>query len=192
MRSLLVTLFLTLPLLLFPKGPKAQMDSFRYETYRDGSAAVYYLHKTDRGTSLYYRDLGSSEGWFLSSVDDGALEAIAKIYKKNKLSAYSGNDLDSEDKTRDRWIAEATFGPEKKHTIIEYTPSPRSETDVKIEDEIIGFIHRLLEEQEASGRRCSSSKCTYGPDGTLLRRVDYTPDGKVHGGYDARDPYATF
>lgn len=192
MRRLLALLCLIFPLLAPSKGPKAAMDSFRYEVYSEGTCAVYYLHKTADGTSLYYRDAGSLEGWRLSSIDDGALDDISKIWKKLKLASYDRTPLDSEDKARDRWVVEAGFGPDSSHSIIEYLDSPRSEEDLKIQEAVVSCIHTILERHRSSDRRCNSSKCVYSPDGTLLKRIDFNAEGQVCGGYDALDPFATF
>lgn len=192
MRRLIALICLIFPLLALSKGPKAPMDSFRYEIYRDGTSAVYYVHKTSEGTSLYYRDAGSAEGWRFASIDNGAIGRLAKIWKKSSLASHAQTGLDTEDKSRDRWIIEASFGTGAKHSIIEYLESPRSEEDVRLEDEVTACIHALIAAQEASGSSCARSKCIYSHDGSLLRRIDYAPDGTVLGGYDALDPFAEF
>lgn len=192
MRRLTALICLIIPLLAPSKGPKEQMDSFRYEIYREGASAVYYVHKTADGTSLYYRDTGSSEGWRYASIDNGAIGDLAKVWKKFKLSSLGQADLSSEDKSRDRWIVEATFGADSKRSIIKYLEAQCSEEDTELEEAVSACIHAIITSQDASDRKCAKSKCLYASDGSLLRRIDYAPDGTVRGGYDALDPFAEF
>lgn len=192
MRRLLALVCLLFPILAFSKGPKAAMDSFRYEIYRGGASAVYYVHKTPQGTSLYFRNAGTTEGWRYASVDNGAIGSLARIWKKHKLASYVQTDAASEDRSRDRWIIEAGFGPDSKRLIIEYLESPRSEEDVRLEEAVTSCIHAMIASYESSGSKSASSKCVYAKDGSLLRRIDYAPDGTVLGGYDALDPFAEF
>lgn len=192
MRRLTALICLIIPLLALSKGQKEAMDSFRYEIYTDGTSAVYYVHKTTEGTSLYYRDAGSTEGWRYASIDNGSIGELARIWKKFKLASREEAVLDSEDKSRDRCIIEATFGPDTKRSIIEYLESPLSEDELGLKEAVTSCIHSIIASQKASGRKCATSKCTYAPDGSLLRRIDYAPDGTVCGGYDALDPFAEF
>lgn len=192
MRRLIALICLLIPLLTSARGPKNGMDSFRYELYLGGKTTVYYVHKTAEGTSLYYREAGSSEGWRFSSIDNDALGELAKLWKKQKLADRENVSLSEEDKSRDRWIIEAGFGADSKHSIIQYIDSQASDDDEKIMADVSSCIRSLIDSQLASGRKCRTSKCVYSSDGKFLRRIDYDSEGKVCGGYDALDPFATF
>lgn len=181
-----------IPFVLPAKDPKGPIESFRLEVYRDGKSAVYYTHKTPYGTSLYYRDAGERDGWFLSKVYDSIIDDVTKIYKKHKLASYPTTSFDEEDKHRSRWMVEVTYNEKQKKDIIVYYEGAPTEEELKIENEVVTCVHNLLDKMEKDGWKCEHSRNTYGPDGKLLKRVDYTADGIVHGGYDARDPLATF
>ena len=190
MRRILAALLLLIPLTVQARGAKSAMDSFRLEIYRDGNSATYYIHKTEEETSLYYRDYGESEGWRLSKTQGNPLEGIEKICKKARLASLPETSFSTEDKSRDRLMIQTTSEKAGGRDIIIYSDSPEYPSD--LETRVVSLIHDLLQQMEKSGWKCARSKCIYSPDGQLLRRIDYTPEGAVCGGYDAKDPFATF
>ena len=195
MRNLLAAILVMLSFVLpakAAKGPKSAMDSFRLEVYRDGKSAVYYLHKKESATTLYYRDEGESDGWYLSKVSANSIDGIARIYRKYKLASFPDTSFDEEDRARDRWMVEATFADGEKKDIIVYNDGKPGEDVLRLEEEIVSCIHGLLDQMSKDGWQCDRSKSTYGPDGKLMKRIDYAADGTVRGGSDALDPFATF
>ena len=59
-------------------------------------------------------------------------------------------------------------------------------------DAVRGIFQKLFNYIEEKEIQCEHSRYIYDSKGNVSRRIDYTSDGTVMGGWDADDPLATF
>ena len=168
-------ILLLIMLVLLPLSPlgargkdKGNLNSFRYEIYSEGQSAVFYAHQRDSLMSLYYRLPGSSEGWYLSSVNPAIMEGLSAICKEFKLHKHTLTDLKHEDKSKDRRIIELgyTTGPAKP--MIDYISVKES-----LDEKILSFFTEFLGPKQAEAYTCSKTKLEYDAEGKIIRKTIY-------------------
>lgn len=137
---------------------------------------------------LYYRFLNSNTGISWSSVDGNeAMQRLSQVLRENPTDSLPCIDFDDEDKARTRSMIRAEYKSGKKMSVVDYSDSPAVTA-------IAAQAHDLFQAlaKRSSQFHSEHSESTYDASGKLLRRIDYTADGIVHGGYDATKPDATF
>ena len=77
-------------------------------------------------------------------------------------------------------------------SIVKYLNSEDQAKDQEVMDKTRSVFKKLLDEMEKRQIRCERSKYTYDSKGNVTRRIDYTADGIVRGGWDANNPLASF
>ncbi|MCR5709832.1 MAG: hypothetical protein K6G79_05065, partial [Bacteroidales bacterium] len=153
--------------------------------------------------AVYFRNLGSLEGWNYYCGDPTVLETIDKELRWAHACSYvgCGEKLSEEDTSRPRWIAIIEYADGSKFELIDYldrehdyrnkpfTNTERvlrhvSETVFGAEIERIGTLS-----PEELGEH---TRTTYNADGTPSRKINYSGDGTVLNGYDYNDPMKDF
>lgn len=166
--------------------PEGELTSFRYELYLDGKCAVYYLtfNSEYKFETAYRRRYGEYEGWnYMLPYDDFASE-VAEMVKDARFRFYPQTQLDKEDKSRDRWLAEVEYSSGEKVQIVNNIDVGNKEEAEALRAKVTAFLDARFGRIGEDIRPTEYSRTTYSPDGRRLKRIDYTGDGIVHGGQD--------
>lgn len=179
----------------------AALKAFRFELHTDEGSEVFSFKKEDTRNSVYFRRLGSSEGWNYYCGDPQLPERLDKELRQMNACSYCGEKLSEEDKSRPRWIA-----------IIEYEDGHLFEL-MDYLDRDGGYHHRPPTHTErvlrSAAERCFSAEierigtlppeqigehsCTsYNAKGEPQRTINYAGDGTVLSGRDYNNPNLDF
>lgn len=172
------------------------LTSFRFELYQGEQSEVYYTS----GNSLYMRNMGS----FLAMSYDN-LEGIEHIQQQLEqaaddlnLASYQQTPLDHEDRTRDRWIVEAKYSDGRHVQIVKYLDPEDTEADQNVISNLEPIFQAIEianpDAIETKGLRIVGDyhRINIDGNGQTLRRIDYTSEGLVRGGWDSDNPNACF
>ncbi|MBR6465248.1 MAG: hypothetical protein IKS82_02305 [Bacteroidales bacterium] len=177
-------------------GPGDSITSFRYESFTGKSffdSEVYSLSLSESGSYLYWRKIGNFNATGMGHFDAGDIYAdFEKAVKDYSLDKYPYTPLDKEDKNRDRWLIRIKYKDGHQISIVNYLDNPIAEKDRLFMEAVRGIFQKLLIYIEEKEIQCEHSRYTYDSKGKLSRRIDYTADGIVRGGWDADDPLAEF
>ena len=178
------------------KGIGDTLAGFRFESYPSKEwveSDVYDLTHNKYGSYLYFRKGGSNIGWGQGFFDaEFIYPEFEKLINELNLASYPYTPLDNEDKKRSRWNLRIKYSDRHSLSIVKYLNPEDLDKDNEVMEKIRGLFSQLLNEMEARQVKCESSRHTYDSNGKLRRRIDYTSDGIVHGGWDSDDPLATF
>lgn len=178
------------------EGPGDSITSFRFESFTGNSfynSDVYSLDLSEFGSYLYFRKSGNFAGYGMGHFDAGDIYSdFEKAVKEFSLDQYPYTSLDKENKGKDRWLIRIKYKDGHQISIVNYLDNPVSEKDQKLMESIRGIFEKLLKYKEDNNIHCEHSKYTYDSKGKLSRRIDYTSEGIVRGGWDADDPLASF
>ena len=176
-------------------GPE-KITSFRFESFIGKvwyDSDVYSLSLNEEGSYLYWRKSGNFTGTGMGYFNAGSIYSdFEKAVKDYSLDKYPYTPLDKEDKEKDRWMIRINYKDGHQISIVNYVDNPVAEKDREIMEAVRGIFAKLLDYIDEKGIQCEHSRYTYDPDGKLSRRIDYTADGIVHGGWDADNPMADF
>ena len=178
------------------QGAGDSVTDFRFESFIGKAwinSDVYSLSLNDGGSYLYWRKSGNFNGKGMGYFDAGDIYSeFEKTVKEFSLDQYPYTPFDKENKDRDRFLIRVKYKDGHQISIVNYLDNPVAEKDQKLMENIRGIFEMLFKYIEDNNIRCKHSKYTYDSKGKLNRRIDYTSDGIVHGGWDADDPLATF
>lgn len=178
------------------EGTGDSITSFRYESFVGESfynSEVYSLSLSKYGSYLYWRGSGNYSGTGMGHFDAGDIYSdFEKAVKEFSLDKYPFTPLDKEDKDRDRWLVKINYKDGHQISIVNYLGNPLAEKDRIFMEAVRGIFQKLFNYIDEKDIKCESSSFTYDPKGKLRRRIDYTPEGIVHGGWDADNPLAEF
>lgn len=170
--------------------------SFRFESFTTPvfyDSEVYALDMLSKGSYLYYRKSGNFNGYSMGTFDAGNIYAdFEKAISDFSLAEYPFTSFDDEKKDQNRWMIRLKYKDGHQISIIRYLDNTIAEKDKNLMDSVRGIFEKLLKYIDENDIQCESSKYTYGSNGKLNRRIDYTADGIVRGGWDADDPLASF
>lgn len=170
--------------------------SFRYErvdvTGKESTTAVYQVSSNNFGGYLYYRNLGSNTGWsYVVKGEKEPLRKLAQCAAKHHIAQEPFTPLDNEDKSRTRWMVRMVTTQGDTISVVHYPEAGRTDADNQLDADILAIIKPYIAEATKEGNHGEYSRYVYS-NGVLSRRIDYTRDNIVHGGWDANKPYATF
>ena len=175
-------------------APKVLLKEFRLE-YQNGegrkcaNSAVMSLNCSEYGDYLYNRGYGQFEGWSYD-FDSGACKdlmiELSRIAEKKDLYSYKFTNLDDEDLAKPRWLVTMKTAEGKEYSMVEY--SDGSDLLKLVE----AAFKPMLERVEKCEIMAPYSHYHYNGDGSLNYRTDHTAEGIVHGGYNPKQPDATF
>ena len=178
--------------------------SFRYELHTEEGDEVFTFKKDDDRCAVYFRTMGSRDGWNYYCGDPDLSASLARAIKWCHMASYTGEKLKEEDTTRPRWILIAEYANGQKIEAMDYlertlkdddwrhgVPS-LSERDLRYEAELYfqREISRIgqLPPEEVGEHSCT----TYDAKGKPSRTIRYAGDGTVIGGRDYDDPDMDF
>ncbi|MBQ0121240.1 MAG: hypothetical protein KBT13_09020 [Bacteroidales bacterium] len=170
------------------KATSETIKSFRYELYKDGVSEVYFFSYDSQYShgSFYTRDMGSSTGWNYT-VDSAPVAPLSELAAELNVNDYPDGDLDKEDTSRDRWIIQVEYASGKEKTIMTYTDDRTASNDKVVRDKAEA-VFKAIKYQDKNGKMMGEySKLTYS-GGKLVKEINYTEDGIVHGGRDYSRP----
>ena len=178
------------------EGPGDRITSFRYESFIGKSffdSEVYSLSLSEYGSYLYWREIGRFSGTGMGHFNAGDIYSdFEKAVKEFSLDTYPYTPLDKEDKDKDRWLVRINYKDGHQISIVKYVDNPASEKDRNFMEAVRGIFQKLFSYIEEKDIQCEHSRYTYDSKGNVSRRIDYTSEGIVRGGWDADDPLATF
>lgn len=164
------------------------IESLRYELYKDGVSEVYYYtHNNKLNNSMFYtRDMGDNTGWTYTVTPEPVMP-LSLLAAELNLSQYPDYNLDNEDTSRDRWIVIVKYVNGKEKTICVYTDATTAEGD-KVVREKAEAAFKAIKFKDKDGKMMGEyTKSTYA-NGKLVKEINYTQDGIVHGGRDYTKP----
>ena len=181
------------------------LTSFRYELHSDEGDEVFRFKKGETKSTVYFRNMGSLEGWNYACGDPELAVSLARILRWNHLASYTGEDLSKEDTSRPRWIVIAEFENGQKIEAMDYLDRPAEDDGWQRKDvpsvserglryDAEEFFKREIERigqlppEELGEHRCT----TYDAKGNPQRTIRYGGDGTVLGGRDYSDPMQDF
>ena len=178
------------------KGTGDRLTSFRFESFIGKvwyDSEVYSLDLHPSGSYLYFRKSGNFSGTGMGYFNAGNIYSdFEKAVKEFSLDKYPYTPLEKEDKDRDRWMVRIKYDDGHQISIVNYLDNPVAEKDRKFMEAVRGIFQKLLDYIDEKQIECEHSRYTYDSNGKLSRRIDYTADGIVHGGWDADNPMADF
>ncbi|MBR5074074.1 MAG: hypothetical protein IKX26_02465 [Bacteroidales bacterium] len=178
------------------EGAGDRITSFRYESFVGESfcnSEVYSLSLSEYGSYLYWRKSGNLNATGMGHFDAGDIYSdFEKAVKDYSLNKYPYTPLDKEDKDKDRWLVQINYKDGHQISIVHYLDNPIAEKDRNFMEAVRGIFQKLFNYIEEKDIQCEHSRYTYNSKGKLSRRIDYTADGIVRGGWDADDPLADF
>ena len=175
--------------------------SFRYELHGDEGSEVFWFKKDEYHNAVYFRTLGSRDGWNYYCGDEKVLAELAKEMRWIHACSYCGEDLSKEDASRPRWVALLEYADGSKFELMDYLDRdggynhrPPTNTERQIRhsaEEIFGKeIERIgtLTPEQIGEHSCT----TYDAQGKPQRTMNYAGDGTVLNGRDYSDPDLDF
>lgn len=172
------------------------LTSFRFELYQSGQSEVYYTSNN----SLYTRSLGSFLAMSYDELEgiDHVQQQLEQAAEELDLTSYQQTPLDHEDRTRDHWIVEAKYSDGHHVQIVKYLDPKDTEAD----QNVISTLEQIFQSIEIAepdaieprGLRIIGNyhRINVDNDGRTRRRIDYTSEGLVLGGWDRDNPNACF
>ena len=190
------------PWLAIEPSEDAALVAFRYELHNGEGSEVYWFRKEAEHNAVYFRDLGSWEGWNYSCGDPQVLELLARDMRYSKACSYCGEKLSEEDKSRPRWIAVLEYEDGRIFELMDYLDRRDDDYRHRPPTNTERQIRQSAEEHFAAERERIANlppeelgehtRTTYHADGTPQRRMKYAGDGTVLGGYDYDNPMNDF
>ena len=190
------------PWLAIEPSEDAALVAFRYELHNGEGSEVYWFRKEAEHNAVYFRDLGSWEGWNYSCGDPQVLELLARDMRYSKACSYCGEKLSEEDKSRPRWIAVLEYEDGQLFELMDYLDRRDDDYRHRPPTNTERQIRQSAEEHFAAERERIANlppeelgehtRTTYHADGTPQRRMKYAGDGTVLGGYDYDNPMNDF
>jgi hypothetical protein len=177
--------------------------SFRYELHsQDEGTEVFWFKQDEYHNAVYFRKLGSFEGWNYYCGDSKVLAELAKETRYIHACSYCGEDLSKEKTSRPRWIAILEYADGSKFELMDYLdrdsddykhrPPTNTEREIRqsAERHFLAEIERIgTLPPEQLGEH---SRTTYKADGSPSRTINYSGDGTVLGGHDFDNPTVDF
>ena len=176
--------------------------SFRYELHsqKEGTE-VFWFKQDEYHNAVYYRELGSFDGWNYYCGDPQVLAKLAKELRYIRVCSYCGEDLSKENDSRPRWVAILEYADGSKFERMDYLdrdggynhrPPTNTERQLRYTAESIfqAEIERIgnLPPDQLGDH----SRTTYDGNGKPQRTINYAGDGTVLNGYDYNDPMKDF
>lgn len=175
--------------------------SFRYELYSPEGTEVFWFKKDSHHNAVYFREMGSNEGWNYYCGDAKILDELAKEMRYANACSYCGEDLSQEDKTRPRWVAILEYDDGSKFELMDYLdrdggyqhrPPTNTERSIRYAAEryFKAEIERIgtLTPEQLGNHSCT----TYDANGKPQRTINYDGNGTVLNGRDYNDPMKDF
>ena len=174
--------------------PKEILVEFRLEYQQAAgrgcnTSAVFSCKQAEYGDYVYYRGLGQYEGWsydFDKGVCTNLMLELSRIAEQKALSSNEYTDLDDEDLTKPRWLVTMKAKDGKEYSMVEYSDGSDL---LRLVD---AAFNPIMEKVGKGELRAPYSHYHYNGDGSLNYRTDHTAEGIVHGGYNPKQPNATF
>lgn len=178
-----------------------ELVSFRYELQSKEGSEVFWFKKDEYHKAVYFRTMGSFDGWNYYCGDEKVLERLADDMRWIHACSYCGEDLAKEDKSRPRWVAILEYADGSKFELMDYLdrdggynhrPPTNTERQIRYSAEEvfnkeIERIRALPPEQVGE-----HSRTTYKADGKPSRTINYDGEGRVLNGHDYDDPMLDF
>lgn len=178
----------------------AVLKAFRFELHSDKGTEVFSFKKEERN-SVYFRTMGSFQGWNYYCGDPILLEKLDKDLRQINACSYCGEKLSEEDKSRPRWIAILEYSNGRVFELMDYLDRdggydhrPPTNTERAIRNIAESYFSAEIERIKAlpDEARGDHSCTSYKPDGSPSQIIYYSGDGTVLGGHDYDDPMADF
>ncbi len=162
--------------------------AMRYELYVDGVSEVFFYHNdaSIKNSGFYIRNMGDNTGWNYT-VNDEPVVPLSQLAADLNLSQYPDYDLDNEDTTRNRWIIIVEYLNGAKKTICVYTDASTAEGD-KVVREKAEAVFKAIKFTDKDGKMMGEYTKSIYAGGKLVKEINYTQDGIVHGGRDYTQP----
>lgn len=178
--------------------------SFRYELHTEEGDEVLWFKKDEDRCPVYFRMMGSNEGWNYYCGDPDLAIQLARAIRWCHMASYTGEKLEKEDKSLPRWVLIAEYENGQKIEDMDYldrdlkdddwhhgVPS-LSERELRYEAERL-FGKELSRIQQLQPEELGRHSCTtYDAQGKPSRTINYAGDGTVLGGRDYNDPDLDF
>ena len=179
----------------------AALVSFRFELHVQEGGEVFWFKKDEYHNAVYFRTLGSLDGWNYYCGDEKVLERLDKEMRWMHACSYCGEDLSQEDTARPRWIAILEYADGSKFELMDYLdrdggydhrPPTNTERGIRFAAEE-QFNKELSRIQQLSPEELGEHSCTtYDAKGNPTRTIRYAGDGTVLGGRDYDEPDLDF
>ena len=178
--------------------------SFRYELHTEEGDEVFTFKKDEDRCAVYFRTMGSNEGWNYYCGDPNLSASLARVVKWCHMGSYTGEKLADEDTFRPRWILIAEYANGQRIEAMDYlerelknddwrhgVPS-LSERELRYEAERY-FQQEISRIGQLSPEQVGQHSCTtYDAQGKPVRTIHYGGDGTVLSGHDPDDPDIDF
>ena len=175
--------------------------SFRFELHVQEGSEVFWFKKDEFHNAVYFRPMGSFDGWNYYCGDENVLESLDKEVRWMHACSYCGEDLSQEDTARPRWIAILEYANGSKFELMDYLdrdggydhrPPTHTERELRYYAEKIfkQEIERIgaLPPEQIGEHSCTS----YDAQGKPQRTIHYDGEGRVLSGRDYNDPDLDF
>lgn len=176
--------------------------SFRYELHsQDEGTEVFWFKQDECHNAVYFRKLGSFEGWNYYCGDPKVLAELAKEMRYIHACSYCGEDLSKEKTSRPRWVAILEYADGSKFELMDYLdrdggydhrPPTNTERQLRYTAESIfnAEIERIgnLPPEQLGDHSCTS----YNGKGEPQRTINYDGEGNVLNGRDYNNPDLDF
>jgi len=178
--------------------------SYRYELHNEEGTEVYWFKKDKYHNAVYFRLMGSLEGWNYYCGDPELLVRMARVIRWAHMGSYTGEDLSKENTSRPRWVLIAEYENGVKIEAMDYLDRPTG--DQWSRKEVPSVSERLLRNDteryfgmeierignlppEAIGEHSCTS---YDAKGKPTRTINYDGNGDVLNGRDYDNPDLDF
>ncbi len=179
----------------------AALVSFRYELHGNEGTEVFWFKKDEDHNAVYFRTLGSIEGWNYYCGDEKLLEKLADDMRWIHACSYCGEKLSEEDTSRPRWIAILEFADGSRFELLDYLdrdggykhrPPTTTERQIRYAAEEV-FSKEIERIRALPPEQIGEHSCTtYNTKGKPQRTINYSGDGMVLNGYDYNNPDLDF
>ena len=175
--------------------------SFRYELHSKEGDEVFWFKKDEFHNAVYFRNMGSFDGWNYYCGDPQVLEKLAKEMRYIRICSYCGEDLSKEKTSRPRWVAILEYADGRKFELMDYLdrdggynhrPPTTTERQLRYCAEPI-FQAELERIGTLTPEKLGDHSCTtYDAQGKPKRTINYAGDGTVLNGRDYDNPDLDF
>ena len=180
------------------------LTAFRYELHDEEGDEVFWFKKGEDRCPVYFRALGSNEGWYYDCGNPDLSVFLGRIMRWYHVASYTGENLAIEETSRPRWIVVAEYANGQKFEVLEYLDRKTGNSDWRHDVPSISgrgirydAEHCFQEEfsrirQLEPGQVGNHSCTTYDGNGKPGRTIHYAGDGTVLGGRDYNNPDMDF
>ena len=178
--------------------------SFRYELHTADGDEVFTFKKDGDCCPVYFRTMGSNEGWNYSCGNPDLSIHLARAIRWGHMASYTGERREKENKSLPRWVLIAEYENGQKIEAMDYLDRNLEDGDWRhgvpslSERELRYEVERFFEQeisriQQLPPEELGEHSCTtYNAKGKPSRTIRYAGDGTVLGGRDYDKPDLDF